>query len=195
MKSEILNRLENKNHFELIKSAIKTDKQALRVIHCSPLYGVSKALLVHNLIKTENQIILLLPDSKSVEEINVELNILGLGERLVVIEDFTPKTIQEKLTKLSKLKKSVLISTYNILTLKLPDKNKLERSATLIQTGEKIGYDELIEYLNVLNYQKEKFVEAPGEFSQRGSIVDFWSFSERNPTRLEYDGDFLESIR
>lgn len=195
MKSEILNRLENKNHFEQIKSAIKTDKQELRVIHCSPLYGVSKSLLVLSLIKTENQIILLLPDSKSVEEINVELNILGLGERLVVIEDFTPKTIQEKLTKLSQLEKSVLVSTYNVLTFKFPDKNKLEKSTTLIQTGEKIGYDDLIEYLNVLNYQKEKFVEAPGEFSQRGSIVDFWSFSEQNPTRLEYDGDFLESIR
>ncbi len=34
-----------------------------------------------------------------------------------------------------------------------------------------------------------------GEFSVRGSIIDFWSFSEANPARLEFDGDFLESIR
>jgi transcription-repair coupling factor (superfamily II helicase) len=53
----------------------------------------------------------------------------------------------------------------------------------------------LIEYLNLLNYQKDQFVEAPGEFSVRGSLIDFWSYSEPNPARLEFDGDFLESIR
>ncbi len=47
----------------------------------------------------------------------------------------------------------------------------------------------------MLEYQQDKFVEAPGEFSQRGSIIDFWSYSESNPVRLEFDGDFLESIR
>ena len=47
----------------------------------------------------------------------------------------------------------------------------------------------------MLNYQQDKFVEAPGEFSVRGSIIDFWSYSEHNPARLEFDGDFLESIR
>ena len=49
--------------------------------------------------------------------------------------------------------------------------------------------------MNLLNYQKDKFVEAPGDYSLRGSIIDFWSYSEKNPARLEFDGDFLESIR
>jgi len=26
-------------------------------------------------------------------------------------------------------------------------------------------------------------------------VIDFWSYSEQNPVRLEFDGDFLESIR
>ena len=195
MKSEFLNRIEKKYYFEQIKSAIKDVEQSSRVITCSPLHGVSKSLLVISLFNIQNQIMLLMPDSKAVEEINVELNILGLGEWLIVIDDFAPKTIQEKLTKLSKLKKAVLISTHNILTLKFPDKNELEKTTTIIQIGEKITYDELIEYLNTINYQREKFVEVPGEFSVRGSIIDFWSYSEHNPVRLEYDGDFLESIR
>ena len=38
-------------------------------------------------------------------------------------------------------------------------------------------------------------MEAPGDYSQRGAIIDFWSYSEKNPARLEFDGDFLESIR
>ena len=47
----------------------------------------------------------------------------------------------------------------------------------------------------MLVYTKDKFVEAPGYYSQRGAIVDFWSYSEKSPVRLEFDGDFIESIR
>ena len=78
----------------------------------------------------------------------------------------------------------MLISTYELLALKFPSKDKVEKTTTIIQTGGKIKYDELIEYLNLLNYQKDKFVEAPGEFSIRGSIVDFWSYSEHNPVTV-----------
>jgi len=195
MNSKSLNRITNHDHFKEIKSGLIWDQKSSKVVFCSPLYGVSKSLLALNLFETEGQIVLLLPDSKSAEEINVELNILGLGDSKILFEEFTPEAIQERLTKISKLKKFVLITTYDLLVLNLPVKEQLEKTTTLIQPGEKIGYNDLIEYLNFLNYQKEKFVGAPGEFSIRGSIIDFWSYSERNPVRLEYDGDFLESIR
>ncbi|MGB5529472.1 MAG: transcription-repair coupling factor [Ignavibacteriaceae bacterium] len=195
MNSKSLNRITNHDHFKEIKSGLIWEQKSSKVVFCSPLYGVSKSLLALNLFETEGQIVLLLPDSKSAEEINVELNILGLGGSLILFEEFNTEAIQERLTKISQQKKFVLISTYDLLKLNLPDKKQLEKTTTLIQQGEKIGYAELIEYLNFLNYEKEKFVGAPGEFSTRGSIIDFWSYSERNPVRLEYDGDFLESIR
>ena len=195
MKSELLKNIIINNHFEKIKPSLILDQTSSKAVFCSPLYGVSKSLLAINLFETDGQIVILLPDSKSAEEINVELNILGLGNSLILFEEFTTEAIQERLTKISKLKKFVLISTYDLLAFNLPVKEQLEKTTTLIQPGEKTGYDELIEYLNFLNYQKEKFVGAPGEFSVRGSIIDFWSYSERNPVRLEYDGDFLESIR
>lgn len=195
MKSEILNRIINSYRFEKLKSGLIQDQESSKALFCSPLYGVSKSLLVLNFFETNKQIVLLFPDSKSAEEINVELNILELGEYLVLFDEFTPEAIQEKMTKISQLKKFILISTYDLLMVKLPVKEKLEKNTTLIQSGGKIKYDELIEYLNFLSYQKEKFVEAAGEFSVRGSIIDFWSYSEHNPVRLEYDGDFLESIR
>ena len=86
--------------------------------------------------------------------------------------------VQEKLTKISRQNKFILISTYELLALKFPSKEHVEKTTTLIQVGGKIKYDELIEYLNLLNYQRDQFVEAQGEFSVRGSIIDFWSFSE-----------------
>jgi transcription-repair coupling factor (superfamily II helicase) len=195
MNSEILKRITKPSFFDEIGSNLHQPGKTPRVVYCSPLYGVSKSLLVLKLSETEDQIVLLMPDSKSAEGINVELSILGLDESLILGDDFTLEAMQEKLTKISQSKKFIFVSTHELLRIKLPSRVSVEKATTLIQTGGKVRYEELIEYLNLLNYQKDKFVEAPGEFSVRGSIIDFWSYSEHNPVRLEFDGDFLESIR
>ena len=195
MKSEILKRIVNIGSFDEVKTKLLQPNQLFNTLFCSPLYGVSKSLLILQLSETENQIVLLLPDSKSAEEIFIELTLLGHEEHLILLGDFARESVQEKLTKISRVKKFVLISTYELLTLKLPAKEQVEKTITIIQSGGKLKYDELLEYLNLLNYQRDNFVEAPGEFSVRGSIIDFWSYSEHNPARLEFDSDFLESIR
>jgi transcription-repair coupling factor (superfamily II helicase) len=195
MKSKALNRILNIDAFNEAVAKLQTPYESKQIINCSPLYGVSKSLLVLRLSKAENQLVLLLPDSKAAEELYVELNLLGLTEQTILFEEFTKESIQEKLTKLSRQKKVILISTYELVSLKIPAKEHIHKNTTVIQAGGQIKYDELIEYLNLLNYQKDNFVEAPGEFSVRGSIIDFWSYSEQVPVRLEFDGDFLDSIR
>jgi len=195
MKSEILKRILTLNAFNEVLIKLQLQKESAQIRRCSPLYGVSKSLLVLKLSETENQIVLLLPDSKSAEELFVELNLLGLTEQTILFEEFTQESIQEKLTKISRQKKFILISTYELLYLRIPAKEHIHKNTTVIQTGGQIKYDDLIEYLNLLNYQRDNFVGAPGEFSVRGSIIDFWSHSEQIPVRLEFDGDFLESIR
>jgi transcription-repair coupling factor (superfamily II helicase) len=164
-------------------------------IYISPLTGSFKSLFLSELTKKENPILVLLPDTKLVEELYVELSILGLSEKSIQINGFTPESLQEKLTDIINRGKFILISSYEILNCRFPQKEKLEQQTTKISSGGEIKYDELLEYLNHLNYQKDKFVGAPGEYSQRGSIIDFWSYSEPNPVRLEFDGDFIESIR
>jgi transcription-repair coupling factor (superfamily II helicase) len=164
-------------------------------IYTSPLYGCTKSLLVKKLFEKERVVLVLQPDEKSAAEFNVELNVLGLSKDILLIDEIKSELLQEKLTEINQRKKFILISTYDILSCLLPDKNKIEQKTTKIQIGGELSYDDLIEYLNLLIYTKDKFVEAPGYYSQRGSIIDFWSYSEKNPVRLEYDGDFLESIR
>jgi transcription-repair coupling factor (superfamily II helicase) len=161
----------------------------------SPLYGSSKSFAVKDLLDKNDQIVLLLSDIKLVNETKVELNVLGLADSLIIIDDFNLESIQEKITEISKRKKFVLVTTYEILNLKLPDKEKINHLTTKVNVGGDLKYDDLIEYLNLLVYTRDKFVEAPGYYSQRGAIVDFWSYSEKSPVRLEFDGDFIESIR
>ena len=195
MKSNTLKRIINIKSLDELVSRIQSQTEQTNIVSCSSLRGIAKSLLVLKLNQSENQIILLLPESNLAEETFVELSLLGLSEKLILLNDFSREPAQEKLTKISKQKNFILISNYELLSLRLPSKEIVEKTTTQIQVGGNIKYVELIEYLNLLNYQQDKFVEVQGEFSVRGSIIDFWSYSEPNPARLEFDGDFLESIR
>ena len=181
--------------FDSIKHLGKMLGERTAPVYISPLFGSSKSLILLKLIESENQIVVLLPEIKSIEEFQVELDILNLSPHVIAITEYKPEFLQEKLTEISKKEKLILLADYNILNCEFPSKERIERSTTKIFAGGELNYDEIIEYLNMLNYQKDKFVEAPGDYSLRGSIIDFWSYSEKNPVRLEFDGDFLESIR
>jgi transcription-repair coupling factor (superfamily II helicase) len=176
-------------------SALHNIIKKRRITNISPLFGSVKSIFTKSLLKSENQIIVLFQDVQSAAEFFIELDVLEVSPNSVILTELKPETIQEKLTEISKKDKFILVATYDLLNCQLPLKEQVEKETTKIQAGGKLTYNDLIEYLNLLNYQKDKFVEAPGYYSQRGAIIDFWSYSERNPARLEYDGDFLESIR
>lgn len=161
----------------------------------STLCGAAKSFLVKELFEKENQVVVLLPSIQLVLEMNVELSILELSEHLLIITEFKTESLQEKLTELSNRKKFILLSTYELLTCTLPSRQVIEQNTTKITVGGNLTYGDLIEYFNLLNYNRDKFVEDPGDFSVRGAIIDFWSYSEKMPVRIEFDGDFIESIR
>ncbi|PIW70631.1 MAG: transcription-repair coupling factor [Ignavibacteriales bacterium CG12_big_fil_rev_8_21_14_0_65_30_8] len=182
-------------HFIKLINKKLDDGLTTNPLFISPLYGSSKAMLVSQISKKINQLVILLTDNNLINELNVELNILGVSKKIILIDDFNSEAIQEKLTQIINSESHIIISTYDLLRLELPLQETIERSTTKIQIGGELTFEEIIEYLNLLIYQKEKFVEVQGSYSQRGSIIDFWSYSEHNPVRLEFDGDFLESIR
>ncbi len=164
-------------------------------INISILPGSAKSLLLSFILEKDKQYLLLLPSIETVNEFKVELNILGLGDKLICFDDLNLESVQENLTKLSKNSNVIILAPYNLLKLKLPNKKNVDDKTITITIDGKITYDEILEYFDLFNYKREKFVEAIGDFAIRGSIIDFWSYSEKHPVRLEFDGDFLESIR
>jgi len=166
-----------------------------KIIYSSPLYGASKSFFVENAFKEKKKIYVLCSDKQSLLDLKIELNILGLGEKIIAVENYEPENLQENITDLSSRDEFILLSEYRLLSIPLPEKDSLKKSVTLIEMGGDISYEELIEYLNLLGYREEKYVDIQGDYSVRGSIIDFWSYSEKQPARLEFDGDFLETIR
>jgi transcription-repair coupling factor (superfamily II helicase) len=189
---KIIEKLET---LQKLAETIKHSEVSGNKIFVSPFHGSSRQLFISTLTETEKQILIFCPTLQEVNEIKVELSILGLEEIVISADEFIPETLQERLTELTKKEKFIFVSTYEILTWKLPSKHAIDKNTTHIEIGGNLTYNELIEYLNSINYNSDKYVDSPGMFSVRGSIIDFWSYSERQPVRLEFDGDFLESIR
>ncbi len=195
MEKEFLAELSSLNIFENLRNKLNSKLENSNVFYSSDLKGSSKTIFISKLLRKHNQILILVPKRIDVDELNVELSIIGLDEKLVAIDSIEIDSIQEKLTKIKNKNNSIIISTYNLLAVKLPERKEIDKSTTILEVGSEITYDELIEYMTELQYENEKFVVDPGSFAVRGSIIDFWSYSEEHPCRLEYDGDFLESIR
>ena len=58
-----------------------------------------------------------------------------------------------------------------------------------------VDEERLSEALVEMGYEKNYQVEAPGQFSVRGGIVDIFDMTEENPYRIELWGDSVDSIR
>ncbi|NUN10371.1 MAG: transcription-repair coupling factor [Ignavibacteriaceae bacterium] len=165
------------------------------VFYTGRFAGSSKALFLKQFAANDKNIVVLQPDEKSIDELYVELYLLSTEKPLLKISSLTPENLQALITATEKNKNFLLIAPYELLICKAPSKAYLEQSTIKLSAGGNTGYNELIEYLSLFDYQKDKFAEAQGQYSQRGAIIDFWSYSEKNPVRIEFDGDFIESIR
>jgi transcription-repair coupling factor (superfamily II helicase) len=64
-----------------------------------------------------------------------------------------------------------------------------------LKTGGPIRFERLVTLLVDIGYTHTSLVTEPGQFSRRGGILDLWPPSERDPVRLEFFGDELESMR
>lgn len=164
-------------------------------VYVKPFPGSLQSFLVKSIEKKEKQIVLLFEDKTALFEANVELEMLELQTPRIIFDEFTDETLQEKITKLSKLKEFIILSTYEILEIPFPSETSLRTNTLTLESGTETEYNEFLEYLNLYDYGHEDYVEVPGTYAMRGAIIDFWSYSEKSPARIEFNGDLIETIR
>ena len=90
---------------------------------------------------------------------------------------------------------SIIVSYPDALSEKVVTNAEIEQNTLGLKVGEKISTDFLIEVLHEYGFTKTEFVYEPGQFSQRGSIIDIFSYASSNPYRVDFFGDEVESIR
>src|SRR5437667_94617 len=61
--------------------------------------------------------------------------------------------------------------------------------------GQEVGVEGLAGELALAGYAREERVDDRGQFAVRGGIVDIFPTTGREPVRVEFFGDEVESIR
>jgi transcription-repair coupling factor (superfamily II helicase) len=116
-----------------------------------------------------------------------------------------PRTIRERITALTGLtaasdsgqrarSKIVIASAHALITPTLPPQS-FRSAMRIMRAGDSASPERLARDWINLGYRPESLVVEPGQFSRRGGIVDIWPPAESLPSRIEFFGDQIETLR
>ena len=91
--------------------------------------------------------------------------------------------------------KAVVVSTPAALMRRTVEPEFLKQSSMRLHSGREYSREVLARHLIASGYSRVNAVEGIGQFAIRGSVLDFYSEAESSPTRLEFFGDEIESMR
>lgn len=173
------------------------------------LAGSSDAFLISDLYKRSDRTIFVFVENSKRAENLVEECKTFLGEDSVVLfpsRDAVPynlkspfgPTVEMRFKALSYLlndTKLVYIAPYTVLLQKLMPRRNLFNKIIRISIGCQLSIGDLSSWLIDNGFHRENQVTDIGTFSIRGGIVDIYPFLTENPLRIEFWGDYVESIR
>ena len=90
--------------------------------------------------------------------------------------------------------KGVVISVEGLMQ-PFPSPEVFDKSVIYLKKGMEISLDMLSDKLTLGGYTLTPEVLQSGEFSRRGDVFDVWQAGAELPTRLEFFGDEIESMR
>ncbi len=88
-----------------------------------------------------------------------------------------------------------VVTTFDSLMTPQMPPEILYDSIVIIEEGGMVDTGALSGRLVSMGYEKTPQVEAPGQFSIRGGIIDVFDLTEENPYRIELWGEEVESVR
>ncbi|MFC2156595.1 transcription-repair coupling factor [Acidobacteriota bacterium] len=90
---------------------------------------------------------------------------------------------------------ALTISTLPGLLKSIPNRMNLLRSFAEVKLGDKLDRDYFLQSLVEFGYIRQDLINSHGEYAFRGGIVDVFSPWAERPSRIEFRGDKVSSIR
>ncbi len=88
----------------------------------------------------------------------------------------------------------IIISARAFLQKTLP-KRRFVSGTRVLRVGQLLDLDKTFTGWQDIGYEAVSVVEAPGQFSRRGGIIDIYPAADTLPTRIELFGDEVDTLR
>ena len=105
------------------------------------------------------------------------------------------KTVASFRQRFGKAKYPLVVSSIQAASQSTLERTVFDEVTTTLVTGDQVDMSGLTKNLVRMGYSPESTVEVPGTFSQRGGILDVYTVTERRPVRIEFFGDYIDSMR
>ncbi|MCK5812239.1 MAG: transcription-repair coupling factor [Clostridiales bacterium] len=172
------------------------------------LVDCSKPFFIYSLHQKTNKQMVIVTSSrvnakKIYEQLQVFLDdsVIYIPARELVLHDIEAKSHQDELSRVKALFRlqsndyKIAISSIDALCMKVTPKSKFAQSVIKIKSQQQIKMSQVIEKMLQIGYEMCDLVEASGQFSVRGDIIDVFSPGESNPIRIEFFDDEIDLIR
>ncbi|WP_045836286.1 transcription-repair coupling factor [Hyphomicrobium sp. 99] len=112
-----------------------------------------------------------------------------------------PEIVSKRITALGRLavggrkKPTLVLTTINAILQRVPPRSFIRGAVKTIAPGQRLDPADLIKRLEAYGYDRSSTVMEPGEYAQRGGIIDLYPPGRSNPIRLDFFGDQLETIK
>ncbi|MEE9133238.1 MAG: transcription-repair coupling factor [Gemmatimonadota bacterium] len=173
------------------------------------LAGSSPVVLAAALVEAGavRSLLLVAPSASVTEDVEADLEALAVGrswvfpQRESVHPDLDDPHVEISAKRVDALqavltnRSRILVTTGRALSERFAMPATWTDLEIRLSPGQEIDRDALITSLERAGYREVPMVEAVGEYSLRGSIVDVYPITTLDPVRLEFLGDEVESIR
>ena len=180
-----------------------------RMSFCIPsLTGCADAFLAAALARPNKIVLVVTPGLPDADRLFDDLSLVTAREPTRVLE-FPPLLDNDKSSLGLRLKAiaalrawperpypAIVVATCHALAQPIPaSASPLRLSISHATNRQSGGFSALASQLAKFGYNRVSQVEQEGDFSVRGGIIDAWSPGDEFPTRAEFFGEDLESIR
>ena len=91
--------------------------------------------------------------------------------------------------------KSIMISHVSACKLNISSKEEYVKRSLVLKRGEMYSMDEIISSFLKAGYISIDHIKQSGQYAKRGMIIDIFDPTKKDPVRIEFFGDEIESIR
>lgn len=195
----------NQALFEKINTSLEQQEDIL----LSGLSGSARAFFLSRTFQAQGRSLLcVVPDEEKAYDLSYELkNLLGtdrvfhfLLRDFIFMKENRSSTEVERILTLQHLllhpkRAAIYITTPGGMLYHILSPQKMREQFLSLSTGQEWSQRDLLAHLIEASYERVDTISRPGQIAVRGGIVDVFPTGNKQPCRIEYFGDEIESIK